>query len=137
MGLRLSGWFVPAPADSRRKGGHGGPGSWLALEPAGRYGRRPLSNLIGSTPVDMLRLLFHLHQEGFNVLTFDLRNHGQSASAPPVTFGQAEAKDLLGALAYLKGRPDVDPDRIGVVGFSMGANALLYTLAKSDQIGRP
>jgi uncharacterized protein len=68
------------------------------------------------------------------VLTFDLRNHGHSASAPPVTFGQEEAKDLLGALAYLKGRSDVDPERIGVVGFSMGANTLLYTLAKSDQI---
>lgn len=134
-GVRLSGWFVPAPADSRRKGGtvvlvHGWP--WNRL---GDTAEDLLSNLMGSTPVDMLRLLFHLHQEGFNVLTFDLRNHGQSASAPPVGFGLEESKDLLGALAYLKGRPDVNPDRIGAVGFSMGANALLYTLTKSDQIG--
>jgi uncharacterized protein len=133
-GLRLSGWFVPAPADSRRQRAtvvlvHGWPGNRL-----GDTTEDVLSNLMGSTPVDLLRLLFHLHQEGFNVLTFDLRNHGHSASAPPITFGQEEAKDLLGALAYLKGRSDVDPERIGVVGFSMGANTLLYTLAKSDQI---
>jgi uncharacterized protein len=133
-GLRLSGWFVPAPTDSRRKNGtvvlvHGWP--WNRL---GDTAEDVVANLTGSTPVDMLRLLYSLHQEGFHVLTFDLRNHGESAAAPPVTFGREEAKDLLGALAYLKGRTDVDPDRIGVVGFSMGANALLYTLAKSDQI---
>jgi uncharacterized protein len=134
-GLRLSGWFVPASADSRRKKAtvvlvHGW--AWNRL---GDTAEDLVSNLMGNSPVDMLRLLFHLHQEGFHVLTFDLRNHGESAVAPPITFGPGEAKDLLGALAYLKGRPDVDPDRIGVVGFSIGANALLYTLARSDQIG--
>jgi len=134
-GVRLSGWFVPAPADSRHKNAtvvlvHGW--AWNRL---GDTAEDVMANLMGNTPVDLLRLLFHLHREGFHVLTFDLRNHGESASAPPVGFGSEEAKDLLGALAYLKGRRDVDPDRIGVVGFSMGANALLYTLAKSDQIG--
>jgi uncharacterized protein len=134
-GLRLSGWFVPAPADSRRNRAtvvlvHGW--AWNRL---GDTAEDVTSNLAGNTPVDMLRLLYHLHQEGFHVLTFDLRNHGESAAASPITFGLEEAKDLLGALAYLKGRADVNPDRIGVVGFSMGANALLYTLAKSDQIG--
>jgi uncharacterized protein len=134
-GLRLSGWFVPAPADSRRKKAtavlvHGW--AWNRL---GDTAEDVTSNLIGNTPVDMLRLLYHLHQEGFHVLTFDLRNHGESAAAPPITFGLDEANDLLGALTYLKGRTEVDPERIGVVGFSMGANALLYTLAQSDQIG--
>ena len=133
-GVRLSGWFVPAPTDSRRKQAtvillHGWP--WNRL---GDTAEDVVANLTGNTPVDMLRLLYSLHQEGFNVLTFDLRNHGLSAAAAPVTFGQQEAKDLLGALAYLKGRADVNPNRIGVVGFSMGANALLYTLAQSDQI---
>jgi uncharacterized protein len=133
-GLRLSGWFVPAPTDSRRKKAtvvlvHGWP--WNRL---GDTAEDMVANLTGSTPVDLLRLLYSLHQEGFHVLTFDLRNHGESAAASPVTFGQEEAKDLLGALAYLKGRADVDPERIGVVGFSMGANVLLYTAAKSDQI---
>jgi pimeloyl-ACP methyl ester carboxylesterase len=65
---------------------------------------------------------------------FDLRNHGQSASGGPVTFGLQESNDLLGALDYLATRSDVDQHRIGVVGFSVGANALLFSLPHTDRI---
>jgi carboxymethylenebutenolidase len=43
----------------------------------------------------------------------------------------AFAEDLLGALAFLKSRPDVDPDRIACLGFCMGGGigARLATLA--------
>lgn len=133
-GLRLAGWFLPAAADSRRHGGtvvlvHGWP--WNRL---GAAADDLVSNLTGSTPVDLLRLAFALHQDGYHVLMFDLRNHGESASSPPVTFGQDEAGDLLGALAYLNGRTGIDSQRIGVIGFSAGANAILYALAQTDQI---
>ena len=133
-GLRLAGWFLPAAADSRRQGGtivlvHGWP--WNRL---GDAADDLVSNLIGSTPVDLLRLAHALHQDGYHVLMFDLRNHGESASSPPLTFGQEEARDLLGALAYLNGRTDVDSQRVGVIGFSAGANAVLYALAQTDQI---
>ena len=65
---------------------------------------------------------------------FDLRNHGQSAPGGPVTFGLREASDLLGALDYLSVRPDVNRQQIGVIGFSLGANALLYALPQIDLI---
>ncbi|HEX6383127.1 MAG TPA: alpha/beta fold hydrolase [Anaerolineae bacterium] len=133
-GLRLSGWFLPASADSRRKGGtivlvHGWP--WNRL---GEAADDLLSNLTGSTPVDLLRLAHALHHDGYHVLMLDLRNHGESASSPPTTFGRDEAKDLLGALAYLNGRDDVDGARIGAVGFSAGANTILYSLTQTNQI---
>jgi len=133
-GLRLAGWFLPAAADSHRQGGtivlvHGWP--WNRL---GAAADDLISNLTGSTPVDFLRLAYALHQDGYHVLMFDLRNHGESASSPPVTFGQEEARDLLGALAYLNGRAGVDSQRVGVIGFSAGANAVLYALAQTDQI---
>jgi dienelactone hydrolase len=37
------------------------------------------------------------------------------------------AGDAFGALEYLRTRPDVDPERIGVMGFSWGASATLRT----------
>jgi alpha-beta hydrolase superfamily lysophospholipase len=93
-----------------------------------------LSSLNGSTPVDLLRMAHALHTDGYHVLMFDLRNHGESGSAPPVTFGWQEMKDLLGALAYVNGRSEVDPNRIAAIGFSMGANTVLYTLPQTRQI---
>jgi dienelactone hydrolase len=133
-GVRLSGWFIPVVSTSPRKGAtivlaHGW--GWNRLgDPADDI----LSRVAGSKPVELLRLAPVLHKEGFHILTFDLRNHGQSASRPPVTFGQQEANDLLGALAYLETRPDVDAGRIGVIGFSMGGNTLLYTLPQTNLI---
>ncbi|MBE2201887.1 MAG: alpha/beta fold hydrolase [Anaerolinea sp.] len=133
-GVRLSGWFVPGADNQRRKGAtivlvHGWP--WNRL---GKAAEDPISTFTGATPVDLLRLLYALHQDGFHVFTFDLRNHGESAAAPPLTFGELEANDLLGALAYLDGRSDVASDRIGVIGFSMGANTILYALPQTRLI---
>ncbi|KAA3653664.1 MAG: alpha/beta fold hydrolase [Chloroflexi bacterium] len=133
-GIRLAGWFIPAGDDSLRKGAtvvlvHGWP--WNRL---GESASDPLATIDGTSPVDLLRLAYAMHRDGFHVLMFDLRNHGDSASHGPVSFGVQEAKDLLGAIGYLNGRSDVDPERIGVVGFSMGANTLLYALPHTNQI---
>ncbi|WP_374688975.1 alpha/beta hydrolase [Promineifilum sp.] len=129
-GVRLSGWFIPA-AGSERGGAsiilvHGW--AWNRLgDAAGDL----LADLSGMTPVELLRLAHALHYEGYHVLMFDLRNHGESAAQPPVTFGLTEANDLLGAIAYMETRPEVNAKRLGVIGFSMGANALLYALPQT------
>lgn len=139
-GVRLSGWFIPAADVSPTTSGvrkqhativllHGW--TWNRL---GYAGDDLMANVVGGGSVDFLRLAHALHLDEYHVLTFDMRNHGQSAASHPVTFGQSEAKDLLGALAYLNGRSDVDPQRIGVIGFSMGGTTMLYTLPQTAAI---
>lgn len=131
-GLRLSGWFVPAAGE--------GPAPTIVLIhgwPWNRLGQAAddmVSSMTGAEPVDLLRLTHALHGAGYSVLTFDLRNHGESAEGGPVTFGLQESNDLLGALDYLSERKDVDQDRIGAVGFSMGGNTVLYALPHTDRI---
>lgn len=133
-GLRLAGWFIPAENSEVQDRAtvvlvHGWP--WNRL---GEAATDLVSNLSSASPVDLMRLALALHREEYNVLMFDLRNHGESAAKPPVMFGLQEARDLLGALAYLKDRDDVNADKVGVVGFSMGANTLLYTLPYTRDI---
>ena len=134
-GVRLAGWFVPGMKSDLRDGAtivlvHG-----MLWNRLGEAAEDAMSQVIGAKPVDLLRLAYALHQEGYHVFMFDLRNHGESAAAMPVTFGKHEAKDLLGALDYLRMRPDVDNGRIGTIGFSMGANTVLYALAQTEDIG--
>lgn len=131
--VRLSGWFIPAKSSARNGAAIILAHDWT-WNRLGDAAADVLSNLSGTTPVELLRLTHALHYEGYHVLMFDQRNHGESAMHPPVTFGLSEANDLLGALAYLQTRPEVDKTRIGVIGFSMGANAILHSLPQTDQI---
>ncbi len=59
-----------------------------------------------------------LRHEGFAVLAYDCRGHGQSEGALD---GQAWC-DVGTALEYLQARPEVDAERIALVGSSMGAH---------------
>ena len=47
-------------------------------------------------------------------------------------FGWRGTRDLEAAIAYLESRPDVDPDRIGGVGLSVGGEVMLQAAAETD-----
>jgi dipeptidyl aminopeptidase/acylaminoacyl peptidase len=140
-GIRLSGWFVPAKkGDSEDPAEVDSPSPTLIIVhgwPWNRLGTTAETLLVdipGSQPVQLIHLTKALHDIGYNILMFDLRNHGQSATAPPVTFGLREADDVLGALDFLTRHPDVNEKQIGAVGFATGANATLFALPRTDAL---
>ena len=49
-------------------------------------------------------------------------------------FGWGGHKDILGAIEFLKGRPDVDPGRIGGIGFSVGGELMLEAAAATEEL---
>ena len=69
---------------------------------------------------------------GYSVLMFDLRGHGSSEGGQ-VSGGYFERWDVLGAFDYLLDR-GVDPDRIGLMGFSMGAAISIMAGAEEPRI---
>jgi hypothetical protein len=68
-------------------------------------------------------------RHAYGVLVYDSRGRGESEGSP-VGFGWHWPKDVAGALAFLRGRPDVDPDRIGVLGLLRGADVLIQVAAE-------
>ena len=60
-----------------------------------------------------------LHDGGFATLMFDMEGSG-TRRGKPVSLGFRERWQLMGAVRFLRSCPDVDPDRIGVLGVSMG-----------------
>ena len=74
-----------------------------------------------------------LTRAGYGVLMFDFRGHGESGSAI-VTLGDHEQRDLRAALDFVIAQPDVDPDRIGGLGFSMGAAVMTEVAAEDDRL---
>lgn len=130
-GVVLRGWFI------RRANYDGQPGPAVVFAhgwPWNRLGNRAGALPVPDNNVDFLPAARALHDAGFHVLLFDLRNHGASDEATPVTFGVNEARDFVAAVRMLRARPEVDGERIGAIGFSMGANTLMYGIPEAQPI---
>lgn len=82
----------------------------------------------GATHVDEATMLA---RHGYGVLLLEPR--GQGASEGDIVRWAGD-RDLHGAVDYLRHREDVDPDRIGAIGFSIGGEILLEAAAQSPSI---
>ncbi len=142
-GTRLHGWFMPAlapPASEPRKtlplaqavpttppltkGGQGGvaPARGAVLHVHGNAG-----NITGH-----YQAVDWLPQAGYHVLAFDYRGYGRSAGR---ISRDGSIADTFAALDYLRCRPDVDADRIFVLGQSIGGSiAIVVTAARPGQV---
>jgi uncharacterized protein len=111
-GLRLAGWYRPSRNGAAVVVVHGGSsdrkGSIAHAELAARH--------------------------GYGVLLYDARGRGESEGSEN-NYGFDWAKDVSGALAFLQHRDDVDPERIGAIGLSTGADAVIDAAARRTDLG--
>jgi dienelactone hydrolase len=87
----------------------------------------------GSTRSAVLDQAASIAQAGYSVLLVDARGHGDSGGTA-MDFGWSGDLDVAAGTAYLASRPEVDPRRIGVVGFSMGAEEAIGAAASDERI---
>jgi len=97
----VTGWFI-----------HGQPGAGAVLLVHGVRGSR----------LDMLERARFLARAGYSILLIDLPGHGES-TGDKITFGAREGVGVAAALAFL--RRELPSERIGVIGTSLGAAALV------------
>ena len=69
-----------------------------------------------------------LARNGYGVLLIDRRGQGGS-QGDPNSYGWGEHRDIAAAVALLQNRADIDPHRIGAIGFSVGGEVLLEAAA--------
>ena len=126
-GLRLKGWFVPG--DPRKV--------LLLTHPmyCNRHGflvrnKSPLVTM--KADIELLLSVQALNEAGYSVLTFDFRNHGASEDGM-TGVGLNECQDVLGALDYLQGRPDLEGAEFGLVAFCMGANSTIIAMSRDPE----
>lgn len=80
----------------------------------------------------------HLRDLGFDLFSFDFRNHGRSESDPAYNPLQwvtdHEVADLDAALAYLRNRPDADRAGVGLFGISRGGGTALCVASRDPRV---
>lgn len=104
-GTSLSGWFIPAPGTAR--------GTVIHFH----------GNAQNMTA--HFSFVHWLPRAGYNLFVFDYRGYGKSAGAPDRA-GLFE--DSQAALRYVAGRSDVDPERLVVLGQSLGGSNAIAAL---------
>lgn len=92
-----------------------------------------LSHGYGDDQDQMLLWADFLHTAGFSVFTYDMRSRGESGG-DAVTLGAREQFDLISVVDYLVTRPDVDPQKIGALGVSLGGSVTILAAAQDPRI---
>jgi uncharacterized protein len=122
-GVPLEAWFIPAPGSNKliianHPLGFSRSGIPTHLEPW--HGDWAASG--NGFEVDLVPDYKILHDRGYNVLAYDLRNHGLSSAANGgvTTHGFTESRDVVGSLAYARTRPNTRDMVIGLFSRCMG-----------------
>lgn len=147
-GVSIRGWFFPAQDASNTADQYVGrlipmplelrPATTDYVELSGE--RRPTIVVCNGDAANMTYLIFyayHFCTNGFNVLTFDWRGFGESGEWPIEHDQLCYAEFLLdydAAIDYASSRPETDPERIGVFGFSTGAYLSFAMAAKRSDV---
>jgi dienelactone hydrolase len=106
-GLELEGWYVPSKN-----------GAAVIAFPS-RKGPQAKTRMLA--------------EHGYGVLLFDRRGEGKSEGEPN-SWGWGGEADIKAAIDYLQHRPDVDPDRIGGIGLSVGGEMMIEAAAETDEL---
>lgn len=79
-----------------------------------------------------------LRAQGYDVFTFDFRNHGASDAVPGLALrpwlSPPDVIDLQAAVDYVAARPDADSRGLGLFGISRGAGAAVCVAAADRRI---
>ncbi|MER7877436.1 hypothetical protein ABTY63_28480 [Streptomyces solisilvae] len=132
-GIPLEGWFIPAPGSDRivilnhprwfsRSGLPSHLEPWKSLGAA--FGNDFEVNFVPDFKI--------LHDAGYNVLAYDLRNFGHSGAANGgvSSSGNFECRDVVGSLNYVRGRSDLREMSVGLFSRCLGCNATLVAMAR-------
>lgn len=109
-GDRIAGWYVPSRNRAAVIVTHG-------------------TNTDRSSMLDEIRIL---SRAGFGLLAFDWPGDGESEGE--VRWGSGERNALSAAIDWLEQQPDIDRDKLGAFGFSMGGYFTIQVAATDPRL---
>jgi len=123
-GLPLEGWYIPAKGRESNKliiFNHALPMCRAGFP--GHFGE-PWSNF-DAVEIDFVIQMKHLTDAGYNVLAYDIRNHGNSSAANNgiCGIGRWEWRDCVGVKKYVDSHPALRKMKVGLYSQCMGGNS--------------
>jgi pimeloyl-ACP methyl ester carboxylesterase len=133
-GVNIRGWLIPAKSSKLVVMTHVG-----GLTKYGSTKQFSSFSKLYNEEIEFLKIARHLHNEGYRVLMFDFRNHGESGASPnggKAGIGLEEYRDVVAAMDYIRGDDRLKAKDVAFVSFCMGANSTIVAMGKQpDSFG--
>ncbi len=129
-GTELSGWLVKGSKDRVIIQSHFGVQcSRSGYSPEGKGMIK-----LWDENIRFLRQTKYFVDNGYSVLMFDLRNHGNSGAGTSelIAWGSEEAKDIIAAVQFISNHPDYSDADIGLLSICMGASSTVFAYDRED-----
>lgn len=136
-GVPLEGWFIPCEGSSKLV---------IANHPRwfNRYGlpthlqpwKATFSASGNDYEVNFIPEYKILHDAGYNVLAYDLRNHGHSGdgNGSLVTNGMFEYRDVVGSVTYARSRSDLKAMTVGLFSRCLGCSSSIVAMSRRPDV---
>lgn len=133
-GVTLSGWLIKGGTDKVIIQSHFG----VQCSRSGftQEGKGMMKNTLWTSDIHFLNQAKYLHESGYSVLMYDLRNHGESGegSTPWVTWGTDERLDVLAAVDYISDHSDYKEASIGLLSICMGSSSSVFAYGMEPEL---
>src|SRR6201981_2033417 len=133
-GVPLEGWFIPADGSEKLIIANHPMGFSRSGIPAHLEPWRTVWKASGNDfEVNLVPDYKILHDAGYNVLAYDLRNFGLSSAANGgiASSGIFESRDVLGSLLYVRDRRDTRDMTIGLFSRCLGCSSTFCAMTKN------
>jgi uncharacterized protein len=102
--------------------------------------REPLPAIVacsgyqGLKTIHPARFARALVPHGYAVLSFDYRGFGRSDGERGRLVPQEQVEDVRAAVSFLETRPEIDPRRIGLLGWALGGGVVIAEAADDERV---
>ncbi|MEM9647907.1 MAG: alpha/beta hydrolase [Bacteroidota bacterium] len=134
-GTPLEGWYIPSvlgESDKLVVINHPMPMSRSGF--TGHFGE-PFSG-VDTLEIDFVSHMGHLSRAGYNLLAYDLRNHGNSGAANGgiCGIGRYEWRDVVGAQQFVQNHPKLSQMQCGLYNRCTGGNAAYEAMYRHPEL---
>lgn len=134
-GVPLEGWYIPSVKGESDKliiMNHPLPMSRSGF--TGHFGE-PFSS-VDDLEIDFVIEMKHLSNAGYNILAYDLRNHGNSGTANNniCGIGRYEWLDVVGAQNYVNSHPELSKMKVALYNRCTGGNAAYEAMYRYPEL---
>lgn len=131
-GVPLEAWYIPANVESDKLIIFNHP---MTFSRSGFPGHLAPWSEFAPIDVNFLKIHKALHDAGYNVLAYDLRNHGRSGSANGNVCGVGllEYRDVVGAMQYVQSSEKLKSMKVGLFNPCAGGDAAMVAMTKHPE----